>query len=253
MNQYNQPTDVILDFDNAPPAETRRSVVHVPRGIYLVEVTNVEQRIKKGGEYDGSDRQYMTVRYRIADGEYEDGEVEDMFSPLPPPKGAPEKLLFATRRFHALLLALGKKPPQGRFRFNLQSIVGARCMSFLDDNTIPAQGEYKERTVSRPQSYSMIPESYGVPLSQPRTQTQTPPAPAVPRTPAPAASNGANGVHASPTSAEALEHLIGASVPVVERPLADPTDVASSEAVSITATEAEIAAADVDDIFPTLP
>lgn len=159
MNEYDE-YSVDLDLTNAPPAQGRRQVAHVPKGPYLLRVVEAQRGQTSETSANGVQSK-VTVRFEIAAGEYDGDEVEDMFAPFPAAQGETDrKKLFPSMRFHALLVALGRQPTTAKFRLDLKSLVGAMCIGNLDDNKMPASkdGKYAARTVSRPVSYEVLPD-----------------------------------------------------------------------------------------------
>lgn len=111
---------IVLDFSNAPPAGGRTQD-KVPPGQYLLTVA----KAAKGSASTGRDQ--IIVNFVVARGEYTGKKLVHRF-PMPM-KTDEEPVIFGVQMFHQMLLALGFQPPAtGRFKFDLNSIIGRRCM-----------------------------------------------------------------------------------------------------------------------------
>lgn len=168
-----------LDFGGSEPifaVGMSKPTDYIPEGDYDLEVIEIRTS-KSQAQPPEEPKGRVHIRYRVLHGPHAGSEIEDMFSPVPPPRGASGKALFPFQRFHGALLSFGLKirPENPSFKnFDLTKFIGRKCHSAVRDNT------YNGATSSKPVSYDRYDEKRAQASSARATATPAPaPTPAV--------------------------------------------------------------------------
>lgn len=175
-----------FDFTGAPPVTGMPGGDRIAPGTYLLGVKNLNKAPAKSG------RPMVTATFAVAnDGPALGKKVMERF--VFPRADHPEDSDFALRRWHGFLVACGMKERKGKLTLNLDTLLEKELVAEVDDETVPASGEYPERTQSRPMAFyrKSAPEAKSVgktsaPVAA-SAPTTTPTAAAQPAATAPAA------------------------------------------------------------------
>lgn len=135
-----------FDFTGAPPVTGMPGGDRIAPGTYLLAVKNLNKAPTKAG------KPMVTATFAVAnDGPALGKKVMERF--VFPRADHPEDSDFALRRWHGFLVACGMKERKGKLTLNLDTLLEKELVSEVDDETVPASGEYPERTQSRPMAF----------------------------------------------------------------------------------------------------
>ncbi len=140
------PTVIELDFQGAPPAQGGSQVDHIPVGRYPLRV----ERVESGTTATGKRR--VIVNFKVAAGSSNGSRLRDQFV-LP---AKPDDSKFGLQRLNAFFLACGANVGEKKVKIDLDTFIGRNVAADVEDNTIPANNDYPERTVSAPIAYYPI-------------------------------------------------------------------------------------------------
>jgi hypothetical protein len=149
-------TEIILDFEGAPPNQ-RGGLTLIPPGPYQLVVT------ASRADRSGRGNKEVVVDLEVSDGPYVGETFTDYFAPVPP-EGDDSKV--GLQRFHAFLLACRFRPPV-RSKFIVESLKGRKCVANVYTTQMRATEQYPEpRDISRIRSYE-IPDGTAAAVAAP--------------------------------------------------------------------------------------
>lgn len=212
---------VELDFTNAPPAQGGPLADRIPPGFYALRIEKAEKTQASTG------RSMIVTTLRVATGEMVNKRLVERFVL---PTGADDSR-FGLQRFHQLLVSLGFKEQSARVKLDLTKLQGRNCVAEVDDEEVPASGQWPARIQSRPMAYYATNSAEATALAEVREQVQ---AGAEPAKPAPAPAPPAPAEAAGPAEA----------APEVAEPM-EPVPAEPAEA----APAAEAVSSSLDDLF----
>lgn len=170
--------NITLDFSNAPPAQPGQGFARIPEGQYPLRVSKLE------GTQAASGRPMVRGSLTVTSGEMSGKTIGVQFTL---PKDADDSI-FGLQQLHQFLVALGMKPQDKNVTLDLEKFVKRELVADVQDDTIPARGQYSERIVSKPIAFypkkGAAAKSPNGPAAAP-AQAELPEAPA--EEPAPAA------------------------------------------------------------------
>lgn len=185
-----------FDFTGAPPVTGMPGGDRIAPGTYLLAVKALDKAPSKAG------KPMVTATLAVAN----EGPAvgKKLIERFVFPRSGTDDSDFGLRRWHGFLVALGMKERKGKLTLDLNTLLTKELVSEVDDETVPASGEYAERTVSRPLAFYRKGSPEGEKVGQTRAVASVA-APAVAPAPAaqPAAAPAAADDFASEEPAEA--------------------------------------------------
>lgn len=170
--------NITLDFSNAAPAQPGQGFARIPEGQYPLRVSKLE------GTQAASGRPMVRGSLTVTSGEMSGKTIGVQFTL---PKDADDSI-FGLQQLHQFFVALGMKQQNKAVTLDLEQFVKRELVADVQDDVIPAKGQYSERLVSKPIAFYPKKGAAKSPNGAPAAPAEVAAAPEAPaEEPAPAA------------------------------------------------------------------
>lgn len=141
--------DLVIDFDDAPPAQGGGQFDHVPAGTYILKAEKGIQGMTS------TEKPMVDVYFTVSEGNEKGRRIRSMFVI---PRAGTEDSRFGVQRLNALLVACGLKAQSKKVKASalLKAVGGKKVVAVIEDRVLPPRGSNPGMTISDPTEFHSL-------------------------------------------------------------------------------------------------